>query len=87
MPQLQKLGIESITHTNVLPFALGLTRHDFAAYMDPTILTDALERAHRLLFAIAMQELLVEKPDFIAARPGIVTEELEAIKVSPWKSF
>jgi hypothetical protein len=52
-PRLQKLGINS-TITNMVGFAVGASRLELADYLDAETLGKSFEKAHKLLFALAV---------------------------------
>ncbi|KAL9581934.1 MAG: hypothetical protein Q9203_005698 [Teloschistes exilis] len=77
---LAQLGINSTT-TNMIPFALGLTRLPPAQYADPQKLGSSLEQAHKLLHALALQQLMSQEVHSNDQRPGVVRGRSRAIVV------
>lgn len=69
------------TTTNMVGFALGLSRLKPSEYTEPHNLVSSFENAHKLLHALAIRQLM--KPDTrgVGARPSIVSGKAIAITV------
>ncbi|KAL9578248.1 MAG: hypothetical protein Q9212_005836 [Teloschistes hypoglaucus] len=77
---LAQLGINGTT-TNMIPFALGLTRLPPSQYADPHEFASSLEQAHKLLHALAVQQLMSRDDNDDGQRPGVVGGSSRAIIV------
>ncbi|KAI4098204.1 MAG: hypothetical protein L6R37_006629 [Teloschistes peruensis] len=77
---LAQIGVNSTT-TNMIPFALGLTRLPPAQYADPQKLGASMEQAHKLLHALALQQLMSQEVHSNDQRPGVVSGRSRAIVV------
>ncbi|KAI4196480.1 MAG: hypothetical protein LQ350_006519 [Teloschistes chrysophthalmus] len=77
---LAQLGINGTT-TNMIPFALGLTRLPPSQYADPHVFGSSLEQAHKLLYALAVQQLMSRDGNDDGQRLGVVGGSSRAIIV------
>ncbi|KAL8986800.1 MAG: hypothetical protein Q9177_003936 [Variospora cf. flavescens] len=69
------------TVTNVLGFALGLSRLPLAQYAEHHNLVSSLETAHKLLHALAIKDLLTKNISDQYERQGRISGRTHAIKV------
>ena len=80
--RLQKMGISpSSTTTNMVGFALGTTQLDIADYSNATTLATSFEKAHQLLFSLAVRSLLSNETVDPDPRPGVYRYHRRAITV------
>lgn len=79
-PRLRKLGINS-TITNMVGFAVGASRLELADYLDAETLGKSFEKAHKLLFALAVRNLFTADVRIAGPRPGIVQGSTNAVVV------
>lgn len=71
--RLQQMGIgPSANPTNMVGFALGATKLELSQYLDASVLASSFEKAHKLLFALAINSLLSVKALAPDTRPGII---------------
>lgn len=77
---LAELGFNN-TVTNMIGFALGLTRLDLAEYANAQSLASSFEKAHKLVHALAINQLMTNtvRPD--DARVGTIRGKMNAIAV------
>ncbi|KAL9006623.1 MAG: hypothetical protein Q9188_000660 [Gyalolechia gomerana] len=74
---LAKLGF-NYTVTNMLGFALGLSRLSLAQYAEPDHLISSFETAHQLLHALAVTDLMTEEVSEHNERRGTISGEVFA---------
>ncbi|KAL8720688.1 MAG: hypothetical protein Q9225_002481 [Loekoesia sp. 1 TL-2023] len=77
---LASLGF-NYTPTNMVGFALGLSRLGLEQYTDPHNLVSSFENAHKLLHALAIRQLMRPKIEDSEERPSIVNGKTNAIIV------
>jgi hypothetical protein len=84
-PQLAKLPLtvsDSFQEmTNIFGLAVGAYHRDFDDYMDPRVLTTAVQAAHRLLFARAMVDVLADDYRTTDSIDGTRVYNTEAVRV------
>ncbi len=78
--RLQKLGINS-TITDMVGFAVGASRLELADYLDAETLGKSFEKAHKLLFALAVRNLFTTDARIAGPRLGIVRGSTNAVVV------
>ena len=79
---LEIMGISpTSTVTNMIGFALGTTQWELPAYSNATLLASSFERAHQLLFALAVRSLLSDEKVVPDPRPCFHRQNLRAIVV------
>lgn len=79
-PQLLKIGFNS-TATNLVGFALGGSRLGLDQYMNATILASSFEKAHKLLFALAVTSMLSTNISSPNPRTGIIRGNTNAVVI------
>lgn len=79
--KLASLGFDDPT-TNMVGFALGLSRLGLAQYTNLHNLVSSFENAHKLLHALAMRQLMKSKTEDIEERPSIISGKQTQ---SPWQ--
>ena len=67
--------------TNMVGFALGASRLELPQYLDAGKLVDSFEKAHKLLFALAVQGIFAPGAHIADPRLGIVQGDTNAIVV------
>ncbi|KAL8814238.1 MAG: hypothetical protein Q9223_006524 [Gallowayella weberi] len=77
---LARLGLHDGV-TNMVGFALGLGSPDLTGYTDPGILAASFEKAHKLLHALAMRQLMTSNVINVDSRHGTVSGKVNAILV------
>ncbi|KAL8919549.1 MAG: hypothetical protein Q9208_006741 [Pyrenodesmia sp. 3 TL-2023] len=77
---LAELGFND-TVTNMIGFALGLTRLDLAEYANSQSLASSFEKAHRLVHALAINQLMTDTIRPGDARVGTTRGKMNAIAV------
>jgi hypothetical protein len=84
-PQLAKLPLtvaDSFQEmTNIFGLAVGAYPRDFDDYMDPQVLTTAVQAAHRLLFARAMVDVLADGYQQTESIAGTRVYNAEAVRI------
>ncbi|KAL8801402.1 MAG: hypothetical protein Q9182_004466 [Xanthomendoza sp. 2 TL-2023] len=78
---LGKLGLFAGSMNGMVGFALGLGSRDLSGYTDPRILTASFEKAHKLLHALAMRQLMNSNLIDVDSRQGTVSGKVNAILV------
>lgn len=58
--------------TNMVGFAVGATKLELSQYLDANVLASSFEKAHKLLFALAINSLFSVKASVPDIRPGII---------------
>lgn len=79
-PRLQHVNI-GLPTTNMVGFAVGPSKLPPAAYIDTDILTSSFESAHKLLFALAINGLLITNLSTPETRSGTIEGLAEAVVV------
>jgi hypothetical protein len=67
--------------TNIFGLAVGAYPMDFDDYMDPQVLTTAVQAAHRILFARAMVDVLADGYDETTTVNGTKVYQIEAVRI------
>lgn len=82
--RLQKMGISpNATITNMVGYALGATQFPLTQYMDEDVLASAFEKAHRILFALAVQSLLFPTDASTSTpRKGVMRGNVNSVAVN-----
>lgn len=79
-PRLQRMG-RDYSVTNMVGFALGASRLELPQYLDTEKLAGRFEKAHKLLFALAVRGLSALGAHIADPRLGIVQVDTNAIVV------
>ena len=82
--RMQKMGISPTAgFTNLIGYALGATQYPANRYMDADVLSSALEKAHKILFALAIRSLL-SSTNGSATNPrhGLVQGNIDGITIN-----
>ena len=77
----ESLGIEFTIMTSVMEFALAITRLPLSEYSNATTLAACLEKAHQLLFALAVQSMLSTEMVNPNERLGVKAYQVQAITI------
>ncbi|KAL8787222.1 MAG: hypothetical protein Q9213_002333 [Squamulea squamosa] len=77
---LERLGLNGTT-TNMVGFALGLSKPNLTELIDPNKLAASFETAHKLLHALAIMQLMDSTVIDVRSRPGIISGKVNAIIV------
>ena len=80
-PPLRKMGLNGSV-TNMVGFAVAASRLDLAQYLDPRKLTQSFEKAHKLLFALAVKDFFSPAASVADPRPGVVQGDTIAVVVT-----
>ena len=80
VPRLQRMGL-SASVTNMVGFAIGGSRLDLPQYLDAGKLTESFEKAHKLLFALAVKDFFSPATRIADPRPGVVQGDTNAVVV------
>ena len=79
-PRLQKMGLNS-SITNMVGFALGASRLELHQYLDTGKLAESYEKAHKLLFALAVRDFFAPSAHAAYPRLGIVQGKTNTVVV------
>ena len=80
--QLLQMGIgPEANPTNLVGFAVGATKLELSKYLDASVLASSFEKAHKLLFALAINSLFSAKGSIPDTRPGIIQGTTNAVVV------
>ena len=81
--RLQKMGInQNVVSTGMIGYAVGATQLQLPQYKDPRVLSSALEKAHKLLFALAVNSLLSPEGSIADPSPGMVHGTINSVTVN-----
>ncbi|KAL8842259.1 MAG: hypothetical protein Q9170_000585 [Blastenia crenularia] len=80
LANLAGLGFNSTT-TNMVGYALGLSRMNASQYIDPHNLVSSFQNAHKLLHALATKQLMKSESNGGETRPAILSGKANAITV------
>ena len=79
-PRLQRMGLNASV-TNMVGFAVGASRLDLSQYLDTGKLAESFEKAHKLLFALAVKDFFSPVTGIADSRPGVVQGDTNAVVV------
>ena len=79
-PRLERMGLNPSV-TNMVGFAVGASRLELARYLDTEQLAKSFEKAHKLLFALAVRDLFTPGLRGADPRVGIVQGDTNAVMV------
>ncbi|KAL9104313.1 MAG: hypothetical protein Q9187_008919, partial [Circinaria calcarea] len=68
-------------YNNLVAYALGTSARSFEEYSDPHLLFQAFERAHKLLFALAINHLAASPQSVSNERTAIISTQVQSIFV------
>lgn len=81
-PRLQDISITgNLSDGNMVGYAFGLTRFDPAEYLNSSTLSSSFEKAHQLLFSLAIGNLLSTNTEGPQQRHGSIQSHAHAIFV------
>ncbi len=79
-PRIQNMSISWPT-TNMVGFALGISRLQPAQYLNATTLASSFEDAHKLLFALAISNLMTTNLSSTDSRVAMIQDNVSAVVV------
>ena len=79
-PRLQHMNLNSPT-TNMVGFAIGASKLPSAEYMNGDTLASSLESAYKLLFALAVKDVLTTNISGAVSRSGTIEGTIEAVVI------
>ena len=79
-PRINNMSVAWPT-TNMVGFALGISRQQPAQYLNPTTLATSFESAHKLLFALAASSIMTTNVSSPGSQHATISDNVSAIVV------